>query len=276
MQKILILVFLFVYSVVSYSQEIPVCGLSPNAEFISLANDESFVNKHELPEPLLDFEPKGKMIEFPVYGSPIKGKAYLLRNNNSNTWLLVFHEWWGLNEHIKKESDKYFEALNNVNVLAIDLYDGKVGTTREEARQFMQAVEEERAEGLIRGAMTFAGASAEFYSIGWCFGGGWSLKSALMGAGQSKKCVIYYGWPETDPEKLSVLNAKVLGIFGTLDKGISPELVKKFQEGMSTAEKNLQVKMYEADHAFANPSSVRYKKESAQDAFSLTLKFLRE
>ena len=274
MNKIITIISLIISFSYSYSQsQIPVCG-TPNQEFVKLADDEAFVNKHELPEPLPLFEGKGEMIKIPVAGGE-DANAYLIRRNGANKWLLVYQEWWGLNDNIKSQSDRYYEDLGDVNVLALDLYDGKVATTREDARSYMQNADEARIVSIIKAGQQFAGSGPELYSVGWCFGGGWSLRSALIGGPLASKCVIFYGWPETDAEKLKVLNAKVLGIFGSQDKGIGPELINSFKEGMEKAGKNLEVKMYDADHAFANPSSASYKEKEAQDAYQRTLAFFK-
>jgi len=45
----------------------------------------------------------------------------------------VFQEWWGLNDNIKREAETLYNDLGNVNVIALDMYDGKVATAREDA-----------------------------------------------------------------------------------------------------------------------------------------------
>ena len=43
----------------------------------------------------------------------------------------------------------------NVNVIALDLYDGKVATTQELAGQYMQSANEARIKNIINGAINF-------------------------------------------------------------------------------------------------------------------------
>ena len=62
----------------------------------------------------------------------------------------MIHEWWGLNDFVKKESEKIYNDLGDVNVIDLDLYDGKVATTREDAGKYMQAVKDDRAEAIIK------------------------------------------------------------------------------------------------------------------------------
>ena len=48
--------------------------------------------------------------------------------------IVVIHEWWGLNQHIKDETDKL--AKVGYNALAIDLF-GKVATDPKDAMQMI-------------------------------------------------------------------------------------------------------------------------------------------
>jgi dienelactone hydrolase len=112
-------------------------------------------------------------------------------------------------------------------------------------------------------------------SIGWCFGGGWSLQEALLGGKQTVGCVMYYGMPEKDVARLKTLNSDVLGIFASQDKWISPEVVARFKKDMAAAGKSLTVESYDADHAFANPSNPKYKKADAAQAHAHALAYLR-
>ncbi len=253
----------------------PVQFCHPADSFAEFSNDADFLAAHYLPETLIDFQAKGEMIQFDVKERE-KANAYLLQPDEpTNKWLFVVHEWWGLNDHIKKESEKYFDALG-YNVIALDLYDGKVATDRKTASQYMQSCSKERAEAIIAGAYAYAGENAQVGSVGWCFGGGWSLQTGILGDTQAKASIIYYGMPEKDTDKLKNLKADVLGIFAAKEKWISPEVVAEFEKNMRLLNKNLTVKSYDAEHAFANPSRPSYVKEYADEAFDLSIAFLKE
>lgn len=259
----------------AYAQA-PACCADATRTFAAFAADKRFNSQHEAPRPYRHISDIGKDITFPVEGGQ-DAHAYELRSGKASTlWLFVFHEWWGLNDHIKKEAEKIYRDLGGkVNVLALDLYDQKVATTREEAARLMQDAQETRIRAIIRGAARYAGKKAQIATIGWCFGGGWSMQAALMLGKQARACIIYYGMPEQNVEKLKQLQAPVLGIFATQDRWINPEVVKAFEQAMQEAGKTLEVHSYEADHAFANPSNPRYQSEATAQAYEQTLRFLR-
>ena len=242
--------------------------------FAMLATDKDFSGGHESPLPY-SYEGEGQMVTFKTTDGQT-GHAFEIKSAKPSTkYLFVIHEWWGLNDYIKKEAAMYAQEMPGVNVLALDLYDGQVATTPEEAGKLMQGVKTERATAIIKGAEMYAGPKAEFASIGWCFGGGWSLQSALLGGKQTVGCVMYYGMPEKDVTKLKTLNSDVLGLFAEQDKWINPEVVKQFEKDMATAGKKVTVKEYPADHAFANPSNPKYNKELAGDAHQKALAYLK-
>ena len=53
--------------------------------------------------------------------------------------------------------------------------------------------------------------------IGWCLGGKWSLRGALMLPNEIDATVIYYGSLINDIEKLSTLEMPIIGFVGTKD-----------------------------------------------------------
>lgn len=242
----------------------PMCH-DPNeatARFASLADDPNFRRAHPDPAATVPVH-AGKMVEFPVEGGA-NGRAFLVNSHaQTDKYLLVFQEWWGLNDYVKNEAAKWSHELG-INVLAIDLYDGKVATTSDEAGALMQANDPERSRALILGAAKYAGDKADFRTLGWCFGGGWSLQAALALGNRVKGCVMYYGMPEKDVEKLKTLATDVVFIHATQDQWINDEVVAEFQKNMQAAGKTLTVHRYVANHAFANPSSPRYNEAEAK------------
>jgi len=125
------------------------------------------------------------------------------------------------------------------------------------------------------GALAYVGKEAKIYTIGWCFGGGWSFQASLLAGKQAAGCVMYYGQPEKDQTKLKALNTDVLFIAATQNQWINKEVVSTFEKDMKSAGKKLTVKNYEADHAFANPSNPKFSKVLAAEAYSQTLAFFR-
>ncbi|MGI4874895.1 MAG: dienelactone hydrolase family protein [Janthinobacterium lividum] len=250
-------------------------GPSATEAFAMLpTTDPEFSGGHEAPLPY-SYQGEGQAIEFKTADGKTGHGFEIKSAKPSNKYLFVYQEWWGLNDYIKKEAATYAQEMPGVNVIAVDLYDGQVATTPDEAGKLMQSVKTDRAIAIVKGAQLYAGPKAQFASIGWCFGGGWSLQSALLGGKQTVGCVMYYGMPEKDVAKLKTLHSDVLGLFAEQDKNISPAVVAQFEKDMATAGKKATVKEYPAVHAFANPSNPKYDKELAADAHQRALAYLK-
>lgn len=235
-----------------------------------------FAALHPIPSKFTLENPLGENVQFASTDGKNASGYFLKSSKKTNKWLFVIQEWWGLNDFIRLEAEKYFKDLGDVNVLAIDMYDGKVATTRDSAMVYMSAAKKERLEAIINGAVNFAGKNASIYTVGWCFGGGWSLQASILAAKQAKGCIMYYGRPEKDVVRLKGLNCDVIGFFGNQDKGIPIETVKTFEADMQTAGKKFFMNTYEAGHGFANPSNPSYNKEYTEETYQKAIAFLKE
>lgn len=252
------------------------CQASSIKAFTDLANDITFVMTHEEPLPFTLENPKGKNITYPVSGGEDAKGYYIAGKKNNNKWIFVFQEWWGLNDYIRLQADVLHSSFPDAHILAVDLYDGKVATTREEAGALMQGANPERIEKIILAASNYSGAKSRIATIGWCFGGAWSNKAAIMLGKKAAACIIYYGMPVKDEAQLSQLSAPVLGIFADQDGWITPKVVSEFKESMIKLKKSVETYGYNADHAFANPSNPKFNKSFSEDAWNKSVAFLKK
>lgn len=255
------------------SDEITICHTGPS-EMIAFLDDPKFVALHPAPIPF-DFEGLGEMVSFSTADGKDASGYFIKAKQPSDKWLFVYQEWWGLNDNIKEESDKFYQDLKGmVNVIALDMYDGKVTSNPQEAGGFMRGVDEKRLENIVLGAKNFAGEDAEIANVGWCFGGAWSLKSALLLGKQNVGSIIYYGMPVRDVNQLKTLNSDVLGLFAT-EEYISKAVIEEFATAMNEAGKDLDYKIFDAVHGFANPSNPRHDKEATKEAYGMALSYLQ-
>lgn len=194
--------------------------------------------------------------------------------------LIVIHEWWGLNDNVRTATRRL--AGEGFRVLAVDLYRGATADTPDTARELMEVAMKDRSALLanLRAAHTFLREETEAPRVGvlgWCFGGGMALNTALDQPDALDALVIYYGRiSDAEPSELEALEMPVLGHFGEADESISLEDVRAFEEMLAGLEQDVQVYTYdEAGHAFANPSGQNYDAEAAAQAWDRTTQFLQ-
>lgn len=213
-------------------------------------------------------------------GSPLRGYlAYpTAPGKKPLPGVVAIHEFWGLNDNIRATARRL--AGEGYTVLAVDLYGGKSATDPDSARQLMQAAMANPNAALanIHAAnmhLRSTRHAPKVAVIGWCFGGTWSLRAALLDPDHVDAAVVYYGQPDLDLNHLSQLRAPLLGLYGSADQGIPVEKVRGMQGILDSLGKKVTIKIYDgAKHAFANPSGASYDPAAAEDAWQLTTEFL--
>ena len=239
------------------------------------AGTPAFAGMHPSPIVVNPENLLGKMMSFDAADGKQANAYFIAAKKKSNKYLIVIQEWWGLNENIKMEADKYYTDLGDVNVIAVDMYDGKVAATPDSAMKLMRGADMGRMTAIMQGAIKYAGSKASIYSVGWCFGGMWSLQTAILAGPQAKGSVMYYGRPETNMDKLKSIQCDIIGFFGNLDQSPSPTMVNDFEKNMKEAGKNLSVNRYQAGHGFANPSNPSYNAAAKEDSYAKAIAFLK-
>ena len=207
-------------------------------------------------------------------GSVVKASVAYPDAENAPVVLLV-HEWWGLNDQIKSVAAEL--AKEGYVALAVDLYSGNVAKTADEAKSYMQGVEAPVARETLAKWMAWSRnhkrGNGKLATVGWCFGGGWSLNASLVAP--SDATIVYYGNVARPSSELVNLKGPVQGHFATRDQWINRTMVDGFVMEMKKAgQPDPEVHWYEADHAFANPSGGRYDQEDAQVSWARTTEFL--
>jgi carboxymethylenebutenolidase len=193
--------------------------------------------------------------------------------------MIVIHEWWGLSDWVKEEAEKL--AGQGYVALAVDLYRGKTATDPAEAHELMRGLPQDRAIRDLKAGFDYLEARPEVKkesigAIGWCMGGGLAMQLAVHEP-RLRACVVNYGALPTDPGDLQNIGAPIMGNFGALDRGITPDDVKAFEKSMSKLHKFVNLKIYnDAGHGFENPTNTEaYRPEAAADAWSRTVMFLK-
>ncbi len=194
--------------------------------------------------------------------------------------VIVIQEWWGLNANVEAMARRI--AAQGYTALAVDLYDGRTAETPDAARALLERAMGRAAdltENLRQAHAYLADTqrAPRVGSIGWCFGGMWSLRTALALPAALDAAVVYYGNPETDRAALAPLQMPVLAHFGEADASIPLATVRAFEAAMRAEGKDAEVFVYDsADHAFANPSGPNYDAAAAELAWGRTAAFFAE
>ncbi|HQY67478.1 MAG TPA: dienelactone hydrolase family protein [Pyrinomonadaceae bacterium] len=190
--------------------------------------------------------------------------------------VLLIHEWWGLNQHIKDIAGRY--AAEGFIAIAPDLYRGSVATNPEDASKMMHALAIEDGLDTIQntiGAASIRYGISHFGISGYCMGGTFALRAACEVEGISAAAPFYGDVPEDDV--LQRLTTPTIFVSGTRDAWINTEKVAALEDAVERFELPLTSVKYDADHAFFNDTRPDvYDETSARDAWALVTGFFRD
>lgn len=204
---------------------------------------------------------KTKTIEYEYDGTKLVGfLAYDDSTQDKRPGVVVFHEWWGLNDYAKKRAEMLAE--HGYVAFCADLYgDGKTTEHPMEAGQFAGAVRKNIRTWLGRGEAALKVLREQpqvdpkkVAAIGYCFGGSTALQLALAGADLNAVAAFHAGLPPVTEEKAKAVKAKILLCQGGADANIPVEADKKFADTLKAAGAKIDLEIYPgATHSFTVP-----------------------
>lgn len=205
--------------------------------------------------------------------------AYLaLPKHQPAPGVLVLHPWWGLNEDIKAACDRLAEA--GFVALAPDLYDGRIATTISQAKQFAEAVDEDKAEEIVQAAVEAllthdACNGRTIGAIGFSMGAGYAISTAYKNPEKVTAVTLFYGlgWAEQTASQ-----ASYLGHFAQNDPYEDDEYRDHFEQKLKANGRPATFHIYpNTTHWFFEPSVTEaYNPAAANLAWERTLAFLKE
>lgn len=224
----------------------------------------------------------------PVVGETVnyigtKGYFARPRTRAPRAGLIVAHEWWGLNDNVRRMADRL--AGEGYRVLAIDLYAGMVATRPDSAAGLYRAATTDldgmrdnlrRAYRWLSGPQ--GGATGKVGILGWCMGGLVAVEGAMTLPTQLDAAVIYYGdMSGATVERLRPIRMPILGHFAEEDGAIPPDSVAAFEQRLAAAGRSADLTVYPGvGHGFANPTGQRYNAAAEAEAWTKTVAFLRQ
>ena len=181
--------------------------------------------------------PSGEAVAYLADDDRTSGYVAVPEGDGPFPAVILIHEWNGLSDVIRQVADQF--AAEGYVAFAVDLYHGRVGTTRDENMALMgeARVDESGMVANIDAATRWLRArpdvTGKIAVMGWCFGGGVALSYGLEGE-QHQGTAIFYGRLVEDPEVLRALTHPVYGTFAANDRGIPPDQVERFVAALSS------------------------------------------
>jgi carboxymethylenebutenolidase len=219
---------------------------------------------------------KNETLNFDTAKGETTAYVALPKGEESGKVVIIIHEWWGLNDHIKDIANRY--ANQGFTAIAPDLFRGKIAKNPQEAGELMNALELE--DGLDTIKNTIATVQEKYNALhigitGFCMGGTYALQAICHLEGLNAAAPFYGDIP--DEATLQNMKAPVLFVSGTKDKWINPERVRELELNAKNNMLPVESIKYDADHAFFNNTRPEvFDAEAAKDAWSKVIAFFNE
>ena len=235
-----------------------------SAFFLFSCNNSSEEKTTEIKAPKL----KEENISYKIDSLTMDG--YIVYNENiegKSPAVLVVHEWWGLNDYVKKRARQLAEL--GYIAMAVDMYgNGRRADNPVDAGKlampFYQnpVMTKAHFDAALKKLLTYKEVdTANIAGIGYCFGGGVLLNIARMGE-PLKGLVSFHGSLVGTPADKNLLRSKILVCHGGADNFVPDTEVAAFKKQMDSIDADYIFKTYPgATHAFTNPDATTLGKK---------------
>jgi len=210
--------------------------------------------------------------------------AYCANHNtndqdNAKPVLILIHEFFGLSKSICDKADALAQDLN-ICVVAPDTFRGESSAFIPKCIWLALSTPQDRVNQDLDDVLAWVSKQSNLDAsklaiMGFCYGGGKAIRYTTQRQPHAAT-VVCYGSPLTDVEELSKLQKPVCGVFGRNDAQFSTSLLTTFQESLTEANVEQDIKIYEGvGHAFwADMDQVRSGAQPQADAYSQVTGFL--
>ncbi len=201
-------------------------------------------------------------------------------DNAKHPGMVLIQEWWGIEPHIRELAQKL--AADGFVVAVPDLYHGKIVTEPDEAEKMVMMIagNVDKASREIIGALDTVKAMPNVEPkklglMGFCVGGFMAYVVASRYRDLGAVVPFYGAGYDPKPEDVARVDAPVLAFYGSKDESVPMEQIRKIERMYKAAGKDFTVKVYDAGHAFINPTHGDGNEKAAAEAWPLAVNFLK-
>jgi dienelactone hydrolase len=231
-----------------------------------------------------------KTIDYEQGGEKLRGYlAYDDAKKGARPGVLVVHEWWGLNDYIKRRTEQL--AKMGYVAFAADMY-GAQKTTRDpkEAQAWSSSVvkggllapRSKAALDILRNQAQLD--KSHLAAIGFCFGGSTVLQLAYSGEALDGVVTFHGSLMPPDEAQARQIKASIVILHGAEDGFIKPETIDAVRKSLDAAKVDWYMVTYaNAVHAFTNPDAdsfnipgIGYNEKAAKRSWQEMQRFFDE
>jgi carboxymethylenebutenolidase len=188
--------------------------------------------------------------------------------------VVLVHDWYGQLPHVRAIADEL--AAAGLVAVAPDLYDGRTTTDPGEAESLAGQMDRAAAPARLEDALKAVRARVDGGRVGvlgWSLGGMYAV--GLAAGGGIDAAVLYYA--AGDEDDAAKIHCPVLLHQAETDEFDPPEFYEGFVDALRAAGTEVEVRTWPGtEHSFANRDVALHTPDRAAEAWSITVRFLRD
>jgi len=205
---------------------------------------------------------RSEPVSYTAGGTALRGFLATPATEDARPGVLVVHEWWGLNDYIRRRARMLAEL--GYTALAVDMYGGgRVADNPADAGALMTSVLNDRKAAEERFAAAYrlleshaATDAGRIAAIGYCFGGAVVLHAARLGLPLRGVASFHGALGSMHTPAPGSVRAKILVCHGAADSLVPDAEVAAFKQEMEQAGADYRFIAYaNARHGFTNPEA---------------------
>ena len=188
--------------------------------------------------------------------------------------VVLVHDWYGQLPHVRAMADEL--AAAGLAALAVDLYDGRTTTDPAEAEKLAGVMDRAAAPTRLAEAVNMLKArtgGGPVSVLGWSLGGMYAV--GLATRDDIAAAALYYA--AGDEDDAARIRCPVLLHLAETDEFDPPEYYEGFIDALRAGGTEVEVRTWPGtEHSFANRDVALYTPDQAAEAWSITVRFLRD
>jgi len=201
--------------------------------------------------------------------------AYSVGPKKSKRGLLLIHGWWGLNREIKIWADSF--ATAGYRVMAIDLFNQQTTSHPKKAQKLVKSVNQAEAnEKFVAIIKALSMPDRKLAVIGRSFGANQAMHATMVGKDNISATIVYYPFKEIFPNKklITPIKSPVLAHFAKNDYFFPLKMQTQFTSSLKALGTTISYNIYNARHAFTNPTGKNFNQPAQKLSQQRTQEFL--